>query len=411
MKELLRKYQPILLIALTIFFGGVLLLQKGFIELPTLDKKANTVILKRSVVDLLFSGKEYKLSYAGTDPVNITSIVKFDKTEQWQGAGSVEKDESEPGGAILSLIDRDRRGSSAYTYKNLNLSNIDTIKFTVALKSFPLDIESLNLIFSSKDGKNFYRFPITNLTSGINYFSIPKYSFFLSEETFDTKQTSTVSSGKTSFGWDKIEKIQVELFSRPNAKANMEISWIRGEKDDLFTPEWNWDGNEHFLNLVVGADGKPTMLVQYIGRSIATLKKIGSVKDFSYTARVTSLRKGNAGLFFRGDYKTGYGYYFVTGGLGTSDWSIIKISLVGSQSKIEELLTGQIGNFEFSKDQPYWLRVIAKGTSLKLYLSLDNKDFIKLGEVNDTSFSTGGVGISSSNGGIAYFDEFSLIQQ
>lgn len=410
----LQKYFPYILISLTILIGGYISVQKGIINIPFLGNKDNVVELdKTSMVDILYTAGDYKLTYSGVSPADIVNIARFDKTEQWQGSGALDKDESMTGGMILSLADRDRQGAPAYLLKSINLSSVDTIKFSVDLKTDLNDFEVLNLMFGNKEMTSYYRFPITNLTKGINYISIPKYRFILSggenkEMLKGDKNVGTPAGAKSALGWDKIERVGMELSSRPNARVSIDIGWIRGEKDDLYSAEWNWDNQEHFLNLDLGTDGKPVLLVQNVGRSLATLKKVGSVKDFTYSAKITSLKYGNIGLFFRGNYKTTYGYYLSVGGVGSNDWSISKYGLDNDQAKTTVLLKGQIANFEFSKDKPFWMKVIAKGNSITAFLSLDGKSWTKLDSVTDNEFNAGGIGIVVSGGGAGYFDEIYL---
>lgn len=407
-----QPYLPFILIAATVLLGGFLLINKGIISLPSFFQKEKIVDIEKPVVDILFSGQEYKLSYAEKQPSNFINIAKFDKNEQWRGAGSI--DESKVlRGNILSLLDRDRRKAISYLVKDFNLSGIDIIKFAVNLRTDPEELESLNLLFGDKEGSSFFRFPLTNLEEGINYLSIPKYRFFLvepekvgvKEEAEETKQESN------AVRWDNIGRVQIELISRPEGKANVEVGWIRGEKEDFFTPEWNWDQEENFLNLDLTADGKLTLFAQNVGRSVATLKKVGSVKNFIYSAQLTSLKKGFIGLFFRGDYKTGYGYYLSVGGLGTNEWSMAKFHVKDKKPTTTILVNGQIANFEFSKDQPFWLKVSAQGNTIIAYLSLNGQDYTKLGEVKDNEFEAGGVGLATSNGGAGYFDDFYLVNK
>ena len=66
------------------------MMKKGLITLP--EKKGKVVnIGKNSVVDLMFTEDEYILSYAEMDPANLVDVANFDKNEQWQGNGSIEK--------------------------------------------------------------------------------------------------------------------------------------------------------------------------------------------------------------------------------------------------------------------------------------------------------------------------------
>lgn len=402
-----QKFIPVILVIGVVLIGGYMLVRKGVINLPNNTNSNLVDVKKTSLVELLFSGKEYKLSYAAMDSSNLVDIARYDKTEQWQGSGSIEDDVTF-GDNVMSMVDRDRQKSSAILLKNLNLAGVDNIKFIVNYKSDAENVEALNLYFGNKDNTSFFRFPITNLKAGMNYFSIPKHRFFLVEgQDAEAAKTVTKAADKGKISWDKIERVELELISRPGSKIFADVGWIRGEKEEVFTPDWNWDGAEHFLNLYHTLDGKLALNIRSVGRGMATLRRVGSVKDFTYSAKMTSFKEGFVGLFFRGDYKTGLGYYLLIGGIRTSDWTLTKTYLEGQLTKAATLLKGQLGNFEFTKDQPFWLKVSVKGDNISLYFSLDGTNYTKLGEVTDNSISAGGVGIQSA-GGAAIFDDFEL---
>ena len=409
--RLIQQYAPFILIALTVLFGGYLMFKKGIFTLPTFGKKEKAVdIGNKNVVDILFADEEYKLSYGAVPADSLVNIAKFDKSETWQGEGSLEegatRDES-----VISIIDRDRQKAEVYLFKPLNLAAVGLFKLTVNLKTEPDDLESFNILFSDKDLNNYYRFPATNLTEGMNFLSIPKHRFFLSNtaESNDETKKATSSAANIPFTWDKVERVQLELVSRPGTKANLEVGWLRGEKEELFDKEWQWDGYEHFLNLATAQDGKTTLYSYNIGKGVATLKKVGSVKDFSFSTKITAMRPGSIGLFVRGDYKTGFGYYFAVGGLDSNEWSVTKYYLASGSPKTSALINGQISNFAFSKDQPFWLKATLRDNSLTLCFSLDNKDFTKLGNVTDNTFDAGGVGIAVAPNGAGFFDDFNLL--
>lgn len=413
-QEKLQKYFPLLLVVFTLIVGIFIFVQKGILVFPTLNNKSDTNLTpqnKPALIDVLFTGKEYKLFYSEFPVSDFINIAKYDKSEQWQGLGSIEDDETVFGGAVLVLADRSREKSSAYLLKNLNLSGIDIIKFSVKLKTIPDELEVLNVIFGNKSLTSFYRYPVSNLKEGINYITIPRSRFFfVGQGEKPITGNSNAETVMSTLGWDKIERVEFELISRPGAKASVDIGWVRGEKEDIFLPDWNWDGDKHFFNLDIDSAGKPVLAVQNSGNSNATLKKIGSVKDFDYSVKFLSKNRGKIGLLFRGDYKTGYGYFLTVEGLGTNVWSLSKYNLVDDQAKSTVILNGQISNFEFSKDQPFWLKVTTKGNKLTPYFSLDGKDFTKLGEINDNDFTAGGVGITFSGGSNGYVGDFYLTQ-
>lgn len=408
----IQKYFPYLLVVFTVVVGIFIFAQKGILVIPS-SKQSQTDLSsqnKLAVIDVLFSGKEYKLSYSETPQSDFINIAKFDRNEAWQGTGSTEEDETVFGGAVLSLADRSRQKSNAYLLKNLDFSNIDVIKFTIRLRTAPDDLEVLNVYFGNRDLSLFYQYPISNLREGINYITIPKIRFTSPREEKAKSEVTKTETSPASLGWDKIERVEFELIARPDAKASIDIGWVRGEKEDVFSPDWNWDGDWHYFNLDKANDGKGILRVQNSTNSNATLKKIGSVKDFSYSAKFLSKNRGKIGLFFRGDYKTGYGYYLTVEGTGTNVWSVYKYSLSDNQAKTSVLLNGQISNFAFSNDRPFWLKVTTKGNKIIADFSLDGKNFTKLGEVNDNDFGAGGVGITVSGGANGDINEFNLTQ-
>ncbi len=408
-KDTLNKFLPYILILVSLVVGFYLLLERGIITLPSFGSKSNVVSVPRSSVDLLYTGEDYKLSYASFDPAKFISIAKFDKNEQWQGTGSLGegfyKEET-----IISLTDRDREKAIAYLFKNLNLTGIDIIKLSVDLKTDPDDLETLNILFGDRDFNNYYRFPLTSLIAGLNYITIPKYRFSqVTNESNQKKESANIAINNSSLSWDKIERIQLELLSRPTTKAIVDVGWMRGEREGIYSPEWNWDSQAHFFNLDTTSDGKSTLFVTDVGgRGIATLRKIGSTKDFSFSVKINSFKKGPIGLFFRGDYKTGNGYYLSTGGIGTNNWYIAKFSNAGGQPKTTILMDGEIANFEFSREQSYWLKVTTKGNIITGYFSLDGQEWTKFGSITDNEFGAGGVGLSATSGAYGYFDDFNL---
>src|SRR3990167_1204325 len=110
MNKQLQKYFPYLLIIITLIFGVFLLLRKKTISLPFFSKAKTVELKKPTFVELLFSGNEYKLLYNTINPTNYVKISKFDKEDQWQGEGNIEKEENKKEN-ILTLIDRNRSGT------------------------------------------------------------------------------------------------------------------------------------------------------------------------------------------------------------------------------------------------------------------------------------------------------------
>jgi len=56
------------------------------------------------------------------------------------------------------------------------------------------------------------------------------------------------------------------------------------------------------------------------------------------------------------------------------------------------------------------LKAELKGPRLIFYLSVDGRNFIRLGETNDTSFTSGGVGFATSGSDMVLVDEIVFFQ-
>jgi len=97
-------------------------------------------------------------------------------------------------------------------------------------------------------------------------------------------------------------------------------------------------------------------------------------------------------------------------GIDGNGWQISKRGEFDGKDQTIELAKGEIVNFKMEKDKPYWLKAELRGTKIVFYLSLDGENFAEIGEVHDTSFSGGGVGIASSGNSLFLVDEFQFFQ-
>ncbi|PJE68600.1 hypothetical protein COU96_03180, partial [Candidatus Shapirobacteria bacterium CG10_big_fil_rev_8_21_14_0_10_38_14] len=245
-------------------------------------------------------------------------------------------------------------------------------------------------------GQNFgYRFPIRDLAKGWNLLVLPKDKF-----SFFSPQTD---GGKLS----SIEKITVELTSRPQARTiiNLDSLWAEKEKDYL--KDWH-SNSEKFLSLKRNGNSVGLLAIGLYGNR-ATLSK-GAAKDYTFQTKFNSLKGGGFGLFLRGDYESGYGYYLMMDGVNTNTWQIYKYGLFDEKTQALVLEKGNISNFKVEKNRPYWLKAELKGPRLIFYLSVDGQNFIKLGETNDTSFTSGGVGFATSGSDMVLVDEVVFFQ-
>jgi len=388
-KSIIQKILVIVLIAAA-FSVTFYFYQKG--EITLFPGKKEKVVNNNPADQIPIIDKEYKISYK--DKIDFTfDIANFENNENWYGDGEFDYSTFLEGESSLFLTSLNGRKATITLKKNFDIENVLNFKFLVYLAGDPNDIEELSLVFTGQNIK--YKFPIRDLIKGWNFLVLPKEKFsVISSQAFGNKQSS-------------IEKIAVELISRPQARTiiNLDSLWAEKEKDYL--KDWN-SNSEKFLSLKRNGNSIGLLaLGLYDNR--ATLSK-GSANDYTFQAKFNSLKGEEFGLFLRGDYKSGYGYYLMMGGVNTNTWRIYKNGLFEEKNQALDLTKGEISNFKMEKNRPYWLKAELKGPRLVFYLSVDGQNFIKLGEANDTSFSSGGVGFVISGSDMVLVDEVVFFQ-
>ncbi|MCX6724528.1 MAG: hypothetical protein NTV20_00290, partial [Candidatus Shapirobacteria bacterium] len=366
------------------------LYQRG--KITIFPSKKEKVINNNLAAQIPISNKEYKIFYK--DKIDPTfDIANFENNEDWYGDGEFDYSTFLEGESSLFLTSLNGQKATITLKKNFDIENVLNFKFLVYLAGDPADIEELNLVFTGQNIE--YKFPIRDLVKGWNFLVLPKDKFsFFSPQT-DGKKLSS------------IEKIVVELTSRPQARTiiNLDSLWAEKEKD--YSKDWN-SNSEKFLSLKRNGNSAGLLAIGLYGNR-ATLSK-GSAKDYTFQAKFNSLRGGEFGLFLRGDYESGYGYYLMMGGVNTNTWRIYKNGLFEEKNQALDLAKGEISNFKMEKNRSYWLKVELKGPRLIFYLSVDGQNFIKLGEANDTSFTSGGVGFVISGSDMVLVDEAVFFQ-
>jgi len=388
-KSITQKILVLVLIAVA-FLVTFYLYRQG--EITLFPSKKEKVVNKNLAAQIPISDKEYKIFYK--DKIDFTfDIANFENNEDWYGDGEFDYSIFLEGESSLFLTSLNGRKATITLKKNFDIENVLNFKFLVYLAGDPTDIEELNLVFT---GQNFgYKFPIRDLVKGWNFLVLPKdkFSFFSSQT--DGKKLSS------------IEKIAVELTSRPQARTiiNLDSLWAEKEKDYL--KDWN-SNSEKFLSLKRNGNSVGLLAIGLYGNR-ATLSK-GAAKDYTFQAKFSSPKGGRFGLFLRGDYESGYGYYLMMDGVNTNTWQIYKYGLFDEKTQALVLEKGNISNFKVEKNRPYWLKAELKGPRLIFYLSVDGQNFIKLGETNDTSFTSGGVGFATSGSDMVLVDEVVFFQ-
>lgn len=356
-------------------------------EISFLPKQKKNSEIKTLAIEIPFTDKEYKLSYK--DKANaVFDIAKFEKNENWIGEGEFDSSTFFKGESSLFLSSFNSQKATVSLKKSLDISEVLNFKFLVYLTTDPANIEEFNLIFTGGDLG--YKFPIRDLSRGWNLLVLPKEKFF----------ASAASS--------KNEGVIIELISRPKTRSIVNLDWLWAEKENDYLKDWN-TASEKFLSLAKYEDTVGLLVTNLYG-SIATLKKIGSAKNYTFQVKFTPLRTGSFGFFLRGNYKTGDGYYLMMDGVGASTWQISKYGLFDEKTQTLVLEKGDISNFKVEKRQSYWLKAEMKASRLIFYCSIDNKNFTKLGEIMDFSFSSGGVGMAVSGTNMVLVDDVQFFQ-
>lgn len=388
-KSIIQKILTLVLIAVA-FSVTFYLYQQG--EITLFPGKKEKVVNKNLAAQIPVSDKEYKIFYK--DKIDSTfDIANFENNEDWYGDGEFDYSAVFEGESSLFLTSLNGRKATITLKKNFDIENVLNFKFLVYLAGDPTDIEELNLVFT---GQNFgYKFSIRDLVKGWNFLVLPKDKFSFFSPQADGK--------KLSF----IKKIAVELISRPKARTIVSLDSLWAEKEKDYLKDWN-SNSEKFLSLKRNGNSVGLLAIGLYG-SQATLSK-GSAKDYTFQAKFNSLKGGKFGLFLRGDYESGYGYYLMVDEFGANTWRIYKNSLFKEKTQALDLVKGEISNFKMEKNRPYWLKAELKGPRLIFYLSVDGQNFIKLGEANDTGFTSGGVGFVISGSDMVLVDEVVFFQ-
>jgi len=346
-------------------------------------------------VQIPISDKEYKLSYQ--DKVNSSfDIANFEENESWYGDGEFDYSTFYEGESSLFVTSLDGQKTTVSLKRSFNIEDVLNFKFFVYLATDLEGIEEFNLIFSGLDGE--YKFPIRDINKGWNFLVLAKENFSVY-----VPENKKEEVGKNESNQD-IQEVVVELVSRPKTRSTVNLDALWAERKEDYLKDWNVNSDK-FLSmkengglLAIGMNGQR-----------ATLKK-GSAKDYTFQVKFTPLKNGKFGLFLRGDYKSGYGYYFVMDGVDTATWRIYKHGPFDEKIQSLDLGKGKIGNFKMEKGQVYWLKAETKGDQLAFSFSTSGKDFVKLGEARDESFTSGGIGITVGGGNMVFVDDIQFVK-
>lgn len=353
------------------------------------NRTLSTSMKSTKVEKLTKQNSHYSLS-VGTSTLNaLTKITNFeDDNEKWQGGGVYDTQIVYEGDQSLNLISVDHKEVTSYLKKSLDLSDLEYLEFMLHVNDVTA-FESMLVELGDLDMKNYYQYTLSNVSAGWQLIQVPK------------KQFATYIDAKSDFGWNKIQKMQFKLTSRADAILMVRLDMLKVINSSYtFTKEWKVynDQEKKFLGLYLGSDklGKK-FVARSIGANTAILDAVKNATDFIFTAAIAPQSQGSFGLFARGNYNNGYGYYFLIDGERSNSWRINRLDSKG-WLPAEKVIKGDIGNEVFQSDKEYWLRVEARGSKLEFFLSFDDDTYYKLGELKDAEFRSGGLGVAVIDG-------------
>jgi len=399
MKKILSERELAFFLVFVAFLISGYLYQQG--KISFLPKKNNIPELENVVAEIPFTEKEYKLSYSNIPPETVKEIAKFEDFEEWIGDGEFDYSNYYEGKSSLSLSGQGHTKSktSLELKKGFRLDDYVKFKLFVNLRTEPANIEDLSIILADVDSTEIYRYPIRELQKGWNLLVIPQKDFSPVSAKVDTEGFSS--------GGVEIKKISFELIPRPRTVASVNLDFFWAEKEEKYLEDWNSESPK-LLSLGRFNSSLGLLVVGDFGE-VASLKAIGSAKNYEISAKFLPLHPGFFGFFLRSNYKDKRGYYLGMDGIGLDSWQIYKVGTFDDKQKVVPLAKGAIQNFKLEEKKAYWLKAELKNDNLTFSLSVDGNKFIKIGEVNDGSFSSGGVGIAAVNS-MFLVDDFQFSQ-
>lgn len=382
------------------------LYKKGKITfLPKTNKSSSS----SQTVEIPFTEKEFNIKYQGNSQKSALTIASFEKTEKWQGDGEYDFTNYFEGNSSLALNTQNHSKSIAILdLKNkVQLNNYSLIKLFLSSQTKVEDIETLNIIMSSSlNGKSYLK-EIKDIKKGWQLYIIPTDDFKenTNQPTVSNSVKADISKSPDDLSGREVDRVTIELVSKPKTAASINIDYLWTETDESYLDNWKTTNSKIFLKENSSATH---LAITYFGDNFLLIKKITSAKDYNISTKFIPQDTGKFGFFLRGYSDSGNGYYLVFNGTGLGSWQINKIGTFGKEKTIV-LSQGEVSNFKIEKNKEYWLKGELKGPSISFYLSLNGVDYTLLGEVKDSSYPAGGVGITSNNQ-ILLVDDIKFVQ-
>jgi len=378
-------------------------------QISFLSPGKNKPKIEEVTSELLFTEKEYHLLYKDWALEEVIEIARFEDQEKWQGDGDFDFSNVYEGKSSLALVSQNHQISRAVfpLEKDFDIDKIAQFRLFVFLKTPLKNLEEANLIFEGEKGV-LYQYPLRELTEGWNCLVLPRSLFSESSNLGQEKAWSALTPDQKG---EKriIHSLILQITSRPKTMSVLGFDLLTAEESDRYLDDWNTNDNR-FLSLARDGSVVNLRLIGFAGQA-ANLKKITGARDYTFQARFIPTKSGGFGFFLRGDYQSGYGYYLTVGGESKDAFSITKRGIFSTRGEEDlALVKGKIKNFKVEIDMPYWLKATLKGSRLALAFSIDGKNFVELGNANDNSFSSGGVGLAVKGDPLVLVDDISFAQ-
>lgn len=340
-------------------------------------------------VELPFRDKTYSFSYKNVDPQKIINISTFSTHDHWKGSGFYDVNFFFEYPESLTLAGSDRSLIVAEKEIRLGLGSVTSFDLIINLQTDPDELETANLIFVDEN-KKIAKYNLPNIHKEWNYIEISKEKFIIADK----------------YNWNKITRVRLEFIPRPLGKVVVSLAGLRGEVEQIYTNDWNATDKQMLI-----LDNRNN-IISLMARNMRTypmvtaLREITNGNNYSFQVVFSPLTETWSGLFFRGDIQTRYGYYFLVNGLGGNKWEINKLNKDGMKS----LANDTVPDLQFKSGEWYYLKVEVRGKTIKAYLSKDGKEFITLGGITDSEFTSGGVGLTVGAQAVSLFNDFIFTQ-
>ncbi len=355
---------------LAVFLIVFYLFKNGLLA-PLVNRR--TLQKKNTLVDIEFKGKEYHLDFTKEYGQGAVEIAAFEPEEKWEGdTFSLREDMSLKNTFSLNLILQKNKKSTIALPKQVDLSTVNIIKIFVNTSKDNVNDVTMRL----EDNDNACEYTIASLRSGWNLYSIKKDRF----------------CGRNSeLDWKNIRKITLSASGEAETEVFYDRLWAEKDEDyksDLIAL------NPDIITLKMVGDKTFINFIPY-GTSIALVKKITSVKDFTYTAKITPNSKGTFGINGRAHLENETGYFLEFAGIDSNIWRLYKIGKPAKGNTITVLDEGIISNFRVEKNKPLWLRLSFSHSLISAYISMDGTNFSQITQKKDNELKNGGIGIQS----------------